>query len=431
MKAQELMSTGKRHYICGEVQDAIDLFSQACEMLSDKYGQTADLLASPYLYYGKALLEMARIENGVLGHAVQDGSALADENDTVVDESIKEKGEAPSIEIEEEELPDEKRAEIRKDVEHAMREGNLYNDQTTEDEITDDEGTEDEEEEIEEKGNEQEEKEKKEEKMEEDVPIDQEKKDSIVAPTPVTEEDDDEVTTMQLAWEMLELSYTIFKRIGAEACMRQAECKHLLGQVSMEKEHYSQAVGDFIESYELQKNTLESGDRRLAEACYNVGLAYSFDKKFTESVMWYKKAVEALEKRIAHLEHKLRMRAAEEYGEVVKSQLYMNIQKEIDELRDLVVLDMMAKIEDVELSHKQYNSSIHAMKSMAKDIFNSGNKFEGGFDSIDKSQPGVSVSDISHRVVRKRKSIDDAEGTSDMKKVKNAVDLIPRAEQHA
>ena len=62
---------------------------------------------------------------------------------------------------------------------------------------------------------------------------------------------------------------------------------------------------------------------------------------------------------------------------------------------------MMAKIEDVELSHKQYNSSIHAMKSMAKDVFNSGNKFEGGFDSIDKSQPDVPVSDISHRVVRK------------------------------
>ena len=37
------------------------------------YGQQGKECLEAYLYYGKTLLEIARMENGVLGHAIKEG----------------------------------------------------------------------------------------------------------------------------------------------------------------------------------------------------------------------------------------------------------------------------------------------------------------------------------------------------------------------
>ena len=45
-------------------------------MFAEQFGETAPECAESYFYYGRALLELARIENGVLGNALEGGNDL-------------------------------------------------------------------------------------------------------------------------------------------------------------------------------------------------------------------------------------------------------------------------------------------------------------------------------------------------------------------
>lgn len=71
--AAERLGEGKRRLACEEFPQAVEALAEACELLSAKHGEEADELAEPYYYYGRALLELARLENGVLGNALDGG----------------------------------------------------------------------------------------------------------------------------------------------------------------------------------------------------------------------------------------------------------------------------------------------------------------------------------------------------------------------
>ena len=74
-KAQGLMalSTGKRHMLVQDIPAAVDSLGEACELLAAEFGETAPEVGEAYFYYGKALLEMARLESGVLGNGLDGG----------------------------------------------------------------------------------------------------------------------------------------------------------------------------------------------------------------------------------------------------------------------------------------------------------------------------------------------------------------------
>ncbi|XP_052415160.1 nuclear autoantigenic sperm protein-like isoform X6 [Carassius gibelio] len=70
-EAKKLIGTGKRHLVMGDVVSAVSVFQEACAMLAEKYGDTADECGEAFFLCGKAILELARMENTVLGNALE------------------------------------------------------------------------------------------------------------------------------------------------------------------------------------------------------------------------------------------------------------------------------------------------------------------------------------------------------------------------
>lgn len=421
----ELMSVGKRHLICNEPEKALDYFVELCERLAEFYGQTADECADAYLHYGKTLLGLARQEIGVFWNAVKETPVLQEEEET--EEEGEDQGEENESGEKTEEKKDEKMeekqdtedeedalkpSEIKEQVSHAMREGNLYNDATTEDET---EPEEEEDSKTDEKATESketlEEKEQEAEEGEDDC-------------------GDQDVSHMELAWEMLELTCSICSRMVEEkrdiekAEGMLAEAKYGLAQISMEQEQYDRAIEDFKACLDHYTKTLEDKlDRRIAEIHYNIGLAFSFDKKFEDAVSSFKEAKSLLESRLDMLKGKVEKHEKESGKGKAPTEL-IDWNKEMKELEDLVLLDMNAKIEDAEESKKQADAELEAMKEKTKDLFgalSSATGFETGF-GFDEATPTteVQVHDVTTKIRKgsvKRPS-DDEEGASDAKKAK-------------
>ena len=69
-RALELLNEGKRDLLVSAIPDAVTNFSKCCEMLVSLKGEMGAECAEAYFYYGKALLELSRVESGVLGNAL-------------------------------------------------------------------------------------------------------------------------------------------------------------------------------------------------------------------------------------------------------------------------------------------------------------------------------------------------------------------------
>ncbi|XP_065121080.2 nuclear autoantigenic sperm protein isoform X2 [Paramisgurnus dabryanus] len=114
-EAKKLIGTGNRHLVMGDVVSAVSVFQEACAMLAEKYGDTADECGEAFFLCGKALLELARMENTVLGNALEG----------VPEESSEEGDKQNDSKIESADNLDEKtRDELRAQVYDAMSEDN-------------------------------------------------------------------------------------------------------------------------------------------------------------------------------------------------------------------------------------------------------------------------------------------------------------------
>merc|ERR1711887_330314 len=169
--AKELLESVKENFY---VPEAVDDMAECCAIFSKEFGETDIKCAEPYFYYGKALLEMSRLEAEVLGHAMEG-------IDIYAEDSAHPQVESPDV------LPNTEKATIEKDVSEAMTSNFRAH--------------------------------------------------SMVAKYHEGDVgSDDDIGHLEHAWEMLEMARMIWSKAGKVhlAC----EALHLLGEVSMEGHNF-------------------------------------------------------------------------------------------------------------------------------------------------------------------------------------------------
>merc|ERR1719187_2181278 len=238
----------------------------SCEMISKTFGESSTECADAYFHYGRALLEMSRLESDVLGTALE---GIPEGEDEIVDES--------------EVITADEKLDITVQVLEALDENyqtheekiNLLTDGHTKQMPEPDEG---------------EEAEEREEAMDTDF--------------------EEEPSNLQHAWEMLELAKVIYmkkveteKNIYSKAEFEKKICEAFisLGEVSLENENYQQAVEDFSACLKRRQDKLPKDSRSIAEIHYQLGVAFGFSSKFQEAVDSFNAAIEVLTMRIYKL----------------------------------------------------------------------------------------------------------------------------------
>ncbi|XP_040833684.1 nuclear autoantigenic sperm protein isoform X1 [Ochotona curzoniae] len=241
--------------------------------------------------------------------------------------------------------------------------------------------------------------------------------DSALENKSITENEEEEIGNLELAWDMLDLAKIIFKRQETKEAQLYAAQAHLkLGEVSVESENYIQAIEEFQACLNLQEQYLEAHDRLLAETHYQLGLAYAYNSQYDEAVEQFSRSIEVIEKRMAVLNEQMK----EAEGSPAE------YEKEIEELKELLP-EIREKIEDAKESQRSGNVAELALKAALVGSSNSGFTSSGGSSSVSmiasrKPTDGASssscVTDISHLVRKKRKPEEESPRKDDAKKAK-------------
>ena len=267
-EATNLLTAGKRDLLLSNVPDAVTKLAQASELLSKTFGETGAETAETYFYYGKSLLELSRMESGVLGNALEgvpeedaegntsqfeDPAKMTDQEKDQVNEVVTEAFEENFKELEEKKAKaEESKKESAKPSAAEGKDGATKNEDKEDGEEEpmdeDEEGTE-EEDDGEETGEETDEKpgEKTGDKTGESEKSGEKK------------DEEEEPSNLQLAWEMLELAKLVYSKQLEAGADNKAHLEErivstmlALGEVSIENENYKQAVEDIQECLKKQ-----------------------------------------------------------------------------------------------------------------------------------------------------------------------------------
>uniref|UniRef100_A0A8C7I2A1 Histone-binding protein N1/N2-like n=1 Tax=Oncorhynchus kisutch TaxID=8019 RepID=A0A8C7I2A1_ONCKI len=400
-EAKKLIGAGNRHLVMGDVVSAVHVFQEACGMLAARYGDTADECGEAFFLCGKSLLELARVENTVLGNALEG----------VPEESSEEEGEKPdNSKIESaDNLEDKTRDELRMQVYDAMAEkkndGEDGKAEPKEEGKSDSEAVAEGEKETMETEVKEEDAAKppakngRDEKSKPPVdgveetlfaPEDEARKDKEAgqeealkeigvkaseerngeeaAEEKMEEEDDDddddegegtgedkeeEVGNLQLAWEMLEVAKVIYKRKeNKEDQLMAAQAYLKLGEVGAESGNYPAAVEDFQDCLSLQLKHLPPHSRLVAETHYQLGMTYCITGQYSQAMQHYSSSVKVIESRLAMLQEVID-KAEGEDGAKEKT--------ELEELKQLLP-DVAEKVEDAKESQSMAGSASVAIQ---------------------------------------------------------------------
>ncbi|XP_057697518.1 nuclear autoantigenic sperm protein isoform X2 [Corythoichthys intestinalis] len=455
-EAKKLIGTGNRHLVMGDVVSAVGVFQEACGMLAARYGDTADECGEAFFLCGKSLLELARMENTVLGNALEgvpeesedevppnnsniesannlDEKTL-DELRKQVYDAMAEKPEAVDTKPESS-LENSTEVKLENGVAKSPskqagndcgkapdsqlngEEGSLSEEakvNSTGQSLTESPGIEcvaktevsqkqngEETEADEENGHSKPEEEETEEEDADDDDDDEEGDDDG------GDKEEEEVGNLQLAWEMLEVAKVIYKRKESkEDQLMAAQAFLKLGEVGAETGNYPQALEDFQECLTLQLKHLPPHNRLLAETHYHVATTLCYMNQYSLAIQHYNSSIKVIETRLAMLKDLID--AAEGNKETTEAST------EIEELKQLLP-DIREKIEDALETQKTASAaSLAIQQTLGGASTSSETQSENGGSSAFavptqipvKSADGAAskvASDISHLVRKKRK----------------------------
>merc|ERR1712055_508488 len=351
-EATTCLVTGKRHLLVSEFPAAVTILAKACELLSAQFGETAKECAESYFYYGKALLELSRLESGVLGNAldgvpeeddeannskIEDPAKMTADEKTEVEEKVGEALEENFVSLEKKDEKKDEAAESEKKEESKDGEASGTKEETegTEDEGME-EGDDSQDEEVE--GGQDEE-------MDADKSASGTVTDGDKAGDKEEKkegEEDEEPSNLQLAWEMLELAKVVYtKQIesGAENKFEMEEklCSSILalGEVSIENENYSQAVEDINLCLKKQEN-LPKDSRIIAETHYQLGVAQGFNGQYDEAVESLNAAIKIIKEKTKNMKEVSKSTSDEEKKEIAELEaLVPEIEEKIADTKDM------------------------------------------------------------------------------------------------
>uniref|UniRef100_A0A8C8G4Q1 Tetratricopeptide SHNi-TPR domain-containing protein n=1 Tax=Oncorhynchus tshawytscha TaxID=74940 RepID=A0A8C8G4Q1_ONCTS len=389
---------------------------------AERYGDTADECGEAFFLCGKSLLELARMENTVLGDALEG----------VPEESSEEGEKQENSKFESaDNLDEETRDELRMQVYDAMAEKETSHGEAG---ATEPKGKMEAEEEgaaegaakspvkngndhleppvngVEKAPEGKAEGVKTEEQNGNGKEVEEEDDDDDDDEGEGTAEDkesEEEVGNLQLAWEMLEVAKVIYKRKENEADQLMAAQAYLkLGEVGAESGNYPAAVEDFQDCLALQLKHLPPHSRLLAETHYQLGMTYCYIGQYSQAIQHYSSSVKVIEGRLAMLQGVLDK--GENGAEEGKT--------ELEELK-LLLPDIAEKVEDAKESQRTAGSASVAIQQTLAGASTSSafpaSAEKGGPSAFEASQTAVtsaagggssnSALDISHLVRKKRK----------------------------
>ncbi|XP_029684505.1 nuclear autoantigenic sperm protein isoform X2 [Takifugu rubripes] len=449
-EAKKLVGAGNKYLVLGDVVSAVAVFQDACSMLAAKYGDTADECGEALFLCGKSLLELARMENSVLGNALEGVPEESEGEEQPTDSKIESA----------DNLDEKTRDELRMQVYDAMAEkpkevgeesvaGSVKTDEKRENSDAQSPVKSVNSANHEAKGNGVEKSPvppvndiinkpaTNEEEPDKDVNsnAEAEEEDEGAEDDDDSDEDDEagegngqakeeEVGNLQLAWEMLEVAKVIYKRKDDEDGQLTAAQIYLkLGEVSAESGNYPQALEDFQECLCLQLKHLPPHSRLLAETHYHVATTLCYMDKYSQAIQHYNSSIEVIEKRLGMLQEAI-AKAEGEDGTAEE-------ERELEELKQLLP-EIREKVEDAAESQRTASAASQAIQqALGGASTSSAFRCENGGPSSSSLEPASQVpvtssdsppskmaSDISHLVRKKRKPEEGRVKDTDAKQAK-------------
>ncbi|KAG7326257.1 hypothetical protein KOW79_009658 [Hemibagrus wyckioides] len=357
-EAKKLIGTGNRHLVMGDVVSAVSVFQEACAMLAEKYGDTADECGEAFFLCGKSLLELARMENSVLGNALEG-----------VPEESSEEGEKQN---------DSK-------IESADNLDDAEDDDDDDDEDNDDEEAAD-----------------------------------ANAEDKEEEEDVGNLQLAWEMLEVAKVIYK--RKESQEDQLMAAQIFLKLGEVGAESGNYSQALEDFQECLAIQVKHLPPHSRLLAETHYQLGMTFSYTGQYSQAIQHFSSSIKVIESRLAMLQEIIDKTegaegAAEEKRELEElKQLLPEISEKVEDAKES---QRTAAVASEAIHQTLGGASTSSGFATENGASSSSTAAQIAVKPADGASSSKSASDISHLVRKKRKPEDESpKKDSDAKKVK-------------